>query len=103
MFGIGMTEIIIILVVALVVIGPDKLPAMMKSVGKAFGEFKAVARDLKDSVSEVEADLTIEGIEIEPPSDGDDEKPRTGVAPKAGGDKKPAKEKQPAGSTDKKV
>ncbi len=50
MFGIGMPEMILILAVALIVIGPKKLPDLAKSLGKAMGEFKKAASDLKDSM-----------------------------------------------------
>jgi TatA/E family protein of Tat protein translocase len=50
MFGIGMPEILVILAVALIVIGPKKLPELAKTLGKAFGEFKRSINDLKESV-----------------------------------------------------
>jgi len=50
MFGIGMPELILILAIALIVIGPNKLPDLAKSLGKAMGEFKKATRDLKDSM-----------------------------------------------------
>lgn len=50
MFGIGMPELIIILAVALIVIGPKKLPELAKSLGRALGEFKRAANDLKESI-----------------------------------------------------
>jgi Tat protein translocase TatB subunit len=50
MFGIGMPEILVILAVALIVIGPKKLPELAKTLGKAFGEFRRSINDLKDSV-----------------------------------------------------
>jgi TatA/E family protein of Tat protein translocase len=49
MFGIGFQEIIIILVVALIVIGPRKLPDLAKSLGKAFREFKNATEDIKQN------------------------------------------------------
>ena len=50
MFGIGMPEMILILAVALIVIGPKKLPDLAKSLGKAMGECKKATRDLKESM-----------------------------------------------------
>lgn len=50
MFGIGMPELLIILAVALIVIGPKKLPELAKSLGRALGEFKKATNDLKDSI-----------------------------------------------------
>lgn len=55
MFGIGTTELMIILVVALVVLGPKKLPQVARSLGKAFGEFKRVSTDVKRTI-DVEVD-----------------------------------------------
>lgn len=52
MFGIGLPEILLILGVALLVIGPDKLPEVARTLGKAFGEFKKVVDGLKISVHE---------------------------------------------------
>jgi TatA/E family protein of Tat protein translocase len=50
MFGMGPMEIIFILAIALIVIGPKKLPGLAKSLGRALGEFKQATKDLKDSV-----------------------------------------------------
>ena len=52
MFGIGLTEIIIIMGVALLVIGPDKLPELAKTLGKALAEFKKVVDGVKTSIEE---------------------------------------------------
>jgi len=58
MLGVGMQEIIVILVVALIVIGPKKLPDLARALGKAIGEFKRAADDLKE-------DLDISGLRNE--------------------------------------
>ncbi|MCF8067010.1 MAG: twin-arginine translocase TatA/TatE family subunit [Desulfobacterales bacterium] len=50
MFGIGMPEMFMILAIALIVIGPKKLPDLAKSIGKALGEFKKATQDVKDSM-----------------------------------------------------
>ena len=49
MFGIGIPELLIILAVALIVIGPKKLPDLAKSLGRALGEFKNATSDIKES------------------------------------------------------
>ena len=50
MLGIGMQEIIIILVVALIIIGPKKLPDLARALGRAMGEFRKAADDLKENL-----------------------------------------------------
>ncbi|MFP4315177.1 MAG: Sec-independent protein translocase protein TatB [Desulfovibrionales bacterium] len=50
MFGIGSTELIIILVVALLVLGPKKLPEMARSLGKGLAEFRRMSNDVKRTI-----------------------------------------------------
>lgn len=50
MFGIGMQELILVLVVALIILGPKKLPDVAKSLGKALNEFKRATSDIKESL-----------------------------------------------------
>lgn len=49
MFGIGMPEMLLLLAVALIVVGPKKLPDLAKSIGRSLGEFKKATRDIKES------------------------------------------------------
>ncbi|MBN2296954.1 MAG: twin-arginine translocase TatA/TatE family subunit [Deltaproteobacteria bacterium] len=50
MFGIGGQELIIILVLALILLGPKKLPDIAKSLGRALGEFQRASDDLKKEI-----------------------------------------------------
>ena len=47
MFGIGMPELVIILALALVVVGPRKLPEIARAMGKGFAELKHAMNDLQ--------------------------------------------------------
>lgn len=50
MFGIGTTEILLILVVALLVIGPTKLPEVARALGKGMAEFRKMSSDVKRTI-----------------------------------------------------
>jgi Tat protein translocase TatB subunit len=50
MFGIGMTEMILIAAVALVILGPKKLPDLARSLGKGLAEFKRATSELKSTI-----------------------------------------------------
>ena len=49
MFGIGTPELILILIVALIVIGPKKLPDIAKAMGRAFGEFRRATDEIREN------------------------------------------------------
>ena len=56
MFGIGMPEMILILAIALIVIGPKKLPDLAKSLGRAMREFKKATSEFKETM-DLDGDL----------------------------------------------
>ncbi len=70
MFGsIGMSELLIIFVIALIVFGPRKLPELGRSLGKSLGEFKRASNDLRNTLEEeihVEEQVPPEPVTPEP-------------------------------------
>ena len=52
MGSIGMPEMVVILVIALIIFGPRKLPELGKSLGKSLAEFKRASNDLKTTLEE---------------------------------------------------
>lgn len=66
MFGMGMPEILLILAIALIVIGPKKLPELAKSLGRAMNEFKRATSEFKDTL-ELDNDVkkTFDDIDAE--------------------------------------
>ena len=50
MFGIGIPELLVIFVVALLVLGPQRLPEVAKALGKALAEFRRATSDLSEEL-----------------------------------------------------
>ncbi|PIQ23210.1 twin-arginine translocase TatA/TatE family subunit [bacterium (Candidatus Blackallbacteria) CG17_big_fil_post_rev_8_21_14_2_50_48_46] len=54
MFGIGVPELLLILVLALIIFGPGKLPEVGKAIGRGLSEFRKAAKDVQEA-----ADLSL--------------------------------------------
>jgi len=57
MFGIGMPEMLLLVAIALIVIGPKKLPDLARSLGRAMREFKKATNELKETL-DIDEDLS---------------------------------------------
>jgi sec-independent protein translocase protein TatA len=89
MGNLGMPELMMIMLLALLLFGPKKLPEIGKQVGKALGEFKRASNDLKRSIQDEmdKAQAGLDSISNEPPKP--EPKPETtpeapALAPAAG-------------------
>jgi sec-independent protein translocase protein TatA len=51
LFDVGIQEIILILIIALIVVGPKKLPEMARSLGKGLREFRRATSEVRDSLN----------------------------------------------------
>ncbi|HAR46359.1 MAG: hypothetical protein A2X56_08925 [Nitrospirae bacterium GWC2_57_13] len=67
MFGLGVPELIVIFIIALVVFGPKKLPDLGKSLGRGIAEFKRATSEVKESIEtemrQAERSLELEKID----------------------------------------
>lgn len=57
MFGIGMPELLLILGLALIILGPKKLPELAKALGKGMAEFRRATDELKEEFRQMEQDV----------------------------------------------
>ncbi len=65
MFGIGPTELMFFLVILLLAVGPEKLPTLMRTVGKGMRQIRSASREFKDAIGLDE--LMREGDPFRPP------------------------------------
>jgi TatA/E family protein of Tat protein translocase len=77
MFGIGMPELLLLLAIALIVIGPKKLPDLAKSLGRAMREFKKATNEFKETI-QIDEDLS----DVKKAFDGLGEDIKDAVSPK---------------------
>mgnify|MGYP001205405751 CR=1 FL=1 len=67
MFEVGFTEIILILGIALLVLGPEKLPKLANQVGRWAGRARAMARQLRQQLDEEVTVINREELTVDPP------------------------------------
>jgi Tat protein translocase TatB subunit len=80
-FGdIGIQEILLILVIALIVVGPKKLPEMAKSIGKGLREFRRASSEVRESL-----DLGLTDLDESTPPTSTKPEASTGTGPGANG------------------
>lgn len=65
MFGIGMSELIVILVIALIVLGPKRLPEMAKALGRGLAEFRKATSDLTEELTSARRSIEEEVRNVE--------------------------------------
>jgi Tat protein translocase TatB subunit len=63
MLNIGPQELILVLIIALVVVGPNRLPELGRTIGRALREFRKIQDDVKDTIK---FDLSDEGPHVPP-------------------------------------
>jgi sec-independent protein translocase protein TatB len=78
-FGIGATELIVIMVVALLIFGPKRLPELARSLGRGMAEFRRASSDLRQTLQEAEPPAH----PLKPPEPPEPPEPDQTIAPSA--------------------
>jgi TatA/E family protein of Tat protein translocase len=84
MFGIGMPELILILALALIVLGPKKLPEIARTLGKGLNEFRRATDELKDELRQVDLESDPSPPKPHPAETYSTENPEPPPSPSAG-------------------
>jgi len=93
MFGIGGQELLLILLLALIILGPKKLPEMAKTIGKAMGEFQRATNDLKREIDVASRETPAEPAAAPAPKQGGTAAPNDASAPVQQEERQPEKKK----------
>ncbi|MDD5559309.1 twin-arginine translocase TatA/TatE family subunit [Candidatus Methylomirabilis sp.] len=86
MFGLGMQELIVIFVIALLVFGPGKLPELGRSLGRAMAEFRRASEELKEGLT---AELSTEEEKANAPTREEQQAAKVETPPAVGQEDKP--------------
>lgn len=85
MFGIGMTELMVIFVIGLIVLGPKRLPDLARSLGRSLAEFRRTSSDLRQEFMDVAEEARIDPAHLDEPTpprknppDADEDPPQAG-------------------------
>ena len=87
MFGIGMTELMVIFVIGLVVLGPKRLPELARTLGKSLAEFRRASNEMRREFMEATEDANIvppalpQTAQPAPPQTAPTAAPRTDTPP----------------------
>lgn len=102
MSGIAFSELLIIFLIGLIVLGPERLPRVAKQIGSMLGKARRMTRimkqQLEDEVGDIEKHMNIQLPPDQPPRDDDNFSPDHDVEPEVSGTAAAAS--QPAGSPD---
>jgi TatA/E family protein of Tat protein translocase len=82
MFGIGMTELLVIFAIALVVLGPKKLPEIARSLGRGLAEFRRASSEMRREFLDVSEDARVSPAAPKTPAEGAAAPPVAAAAPK---------------------
>jgi Tat protein translocase TatB subunit len=81
MFGIGMPELLLILALALIVLGPKKLPELARALGKGMAEFRRATDELKDELRQMEHEIEETSVDATSKDDSVAQKPSEATPP----------------------